>query len=176
MKFYKKWRSEIGVPIEIENAIPTGIKSKRFRWEEQIYIGIQYSDGLNLWWKRQSAYKEDNVKNSAYNIEDFVANSHTDSLEAYRIGNYTVDDLIREKERKERMKKHIKKMKFLKECNVVGAKYLYGFYRAIPAVANKNLAPSQKPMVWWNKWIGWKEKNKEEYQLLITKLKQYVQL
>ena len=176
MKFYKKWRSEIGVPVEIENAVPTGIKSKRFRWEEQIYVGVQYSDGTNFWWKRQNAYKEDTAKSASCNIEDSIANFHTDSLDAYKVGNYNIDDPIREEEKKQRAKKHLKKMKFLKECNIVGAKYLYGFYRSIPAVANKNLSPSQKPMAWWKKWDCWKKENPEQYQLFITKLKQYVQL
>jgi hypothetical protein len=175
MKFYKKWRSEIGVPIEVE-ATKTGVKSKRFRWDEDIYVGIQYTDGTSYWWKRQKAYQEDNFRSDPINIEDLTANFHTDSIEAYEFGKYTVDDEARELERSERRKKFIKKMDFLKSCNVVGAKYLYGFYRSIPATANKNLSPSQRPMVWWNKWNAWKKENPEQYHLLITKLKQYVQV
>lgn len=175
MKFYKKWKTEKGIPIEIDEPIKTGKRTKPFRLDEKIYIGIQYTNEGSVWWKRQDAYPSDVILMDTPNVVDTVANFHTDSLEAYLTGDYRIDDNIRKQELNIRSQKHILKMKFLKDCSIEGAKYLYEFYRAIPAVANKNLPPSQKPMVWWSKWNNWKKKNQEQYHLLISKIKSYEQ-
>ena len=174
MKFYKKWKTEIGVAFECPSATLTGIKTKPFRIKEEVYVGVQYTDGTSCWYKRRKAYREDQSTIKA-NVEDCVANFHTDSLEAYKAGDYRIDEKFREREHKSRNDKHIRKMDFLKGTKIEGAKYLYDFYRSITAAGNEKLPPKRMPKYLWNRWHQWKSKNPEKHHYLISKIKAYEQ-
>ena len=174
MRFYKKWKTECGLGYECPSATITGVKTAPFRINEEVFIGVQYTDGTSTWYKRRKAYREDQSTIKA-NVEDYVANFHTDSLDAYKAGDYRVDEKIRDREHKSRADKHKLKMLFLKDSKLEGAKYLYDFYRSITSAGNEKLSPKRMPKYLWNRWYEWKSQNPEKHYYLISKIKAYEQ-
>jgi hypothetical protein len=183
MKFYKKWKTEIGTPIEVLNPSNTGecvgifVDSKT----DIYYQGLIYVDNDT----GERYIKRREIKNADFkldrpNIIDHVANFHTDSFEAYQNGKYFVDTNINQKRLKKRMVLHIKKLAFLKKHKSLGAKLLLDFYNSICKMQNKNISSDQKPWslyhndTCWSRWKNWCLENKEESERLKEEMRNHL--